>query len=102
MSCQLHAPADLPEGKEPPVPIEQECGWSPELVWTRLRREGIPDLAGNQTPSGRGYEEKDSLTLPGIKTQSSSSEPSHCTDRAITASQVESNAINVVIQNESN
>jgi hypothetical protein len=35
VSGQLHAPAALPPGKGPPVPIGQEVGWTPETVWTR-------------------------------------------------------------------
>jgi hypothetical protein len=36
---QLHAPAALPPGKEPPVPIGQEVEWAPEPVWMLCRRE---------------------------------------------------------------
>jgi hypothetical protein len=35
VSGQLHAPAALPPGKDPPVPIEQEVGWTQEPVWTK-------------------------------------------------------------------
>jgi hypothetical protein len=44
-SGQLHAPAALPLGKDPPppVPIGYEAGWDPELVW-RLKRREIPLL----------------------------------------------------------
>jgi hypothetical protein len=35
----LHAPAALPPGKEPPVPIRWEVGWTPEPVWTTWRSE---------------------------------------------------------------
>jgi hypothetical protein len=31
----------LPRGKDPPVPIVQETGWAPELVWTQEAREKI-------------------------------------------------------------
>jgi hypothetical protein len=45
---QLHAPAALPPGKEPPVPIGQEAGCAPEPVWTLWRREKSC-TAGNRT-----------------------------------------------------
>jgi len=32
----------------PPVPIEQEAGWTPETVWTRWPREVLPALVGNR------------------------------------------------------
>jgi hypothetical protein len=35
VSGQLHAPAALPAGKEPLVPIGQEAGWTSEPFWTR-------------------------------------------------------------------
>jgi len=35
VSGQLHAPAALPLGKEPPVPIRQEAGWAQEPFWPR-------------------------------------------------------------------
>jgi hypothetical protein len=38
---QLHFPAALPGAKGPTVPIEQEAGWTPELIWTFLRREHL-------------------------------------------------------------
>jgi hypothetical protein len=34
VSGQLHAPAVLALGKEPPVHIGQEVGWTTESVWT--------------------------------------------------------------------
>jgi hypothetical protein len=37
-SDQLHAPADLPKGTKPLVPIEWEAGKVPEQVWTLWRR----------------------------------------------------------------
>jgi hypothetical protein len=49
VSGQLHAPAALPQGKIPPVPIGYEAGWTPDPIWTRLRREKFPALAGNRT-----------------------------------------------------
>jgi hypothetical protein len=39
VSGQLHAPAALTPGKEPPVPIEQEVRWTSEPVWTIWRSE---------------------------------------------------------------
>jgi hypothetical protein len=38
VSCQPHAPAALPPGKEPPVRIQWEAGWTPEPVWMLWRR----------------------------------------------------------------
>jgi hypothetical protein len=50
VSGQCHAPTELyPRGKGPPVPIGQEAGWAPELVWTQR------------------LEEKNPLPLPGIE-----------------------------------
>jgi hypothetical protein len=37
MSAQFHAPAALPPGQEPPVPIEQDAGWAP----IRSGRSGV-------------------------------------------------------------
>jgi hypothetical protein len=37
VSGQLHTPAALPPGKEPPVPTGQEAGWAPEPVWKTWR-----------------------------------------------------------------
>jgi len=49
VSGQLHAPAALPPGKEPLVPIAQGAGWAPEPVWKRLSGEKF--LAPTVTPS---------------------------------------------------
>jgi hypothetical protein len=58
VSCQFHAPAALPPGKEPPVPIGYEAGWAPEPVWMLWRRENFW-TAGNRTravqPVARRY-----------------------------------------------
>jgi hypothetical protein len=35
VSGQLHAPAALPPGKKPLVPIGQEAEWAPEPFWRR-------------------------------------------------------------------
>jgi hypothetical protein len=47
MSGHFHAPASLPPGKEPVLPIAQEAGWT-------------------QSRSGRGGEEKNSQSPPEI------------------------------------
>jgi hypothetical protein len=33
----IHAPAALTPGKETPVPIGEEVGWTPDPVWTTER-----------------------------------------------------------------
>jgi hypothetical protein len=38
-SSKFHVLATLCPGKEPPVPIGLEAGWTPEPVWTMWRRE---------------------------------------------------------------
>jgi hypothetical protein len=51
VSGQHHAPAALlPPGKGPPVPIVQEAGWAPELVWTQRLEEKSSAPAGDRTP----------------------------------------------------
>jgi hypothetical protein len=40
----------LPPGKGPPVPIEQEAGWTPEPVWTQGLEEKSSAPAGDRTP----------------------------------------------------
>jgi hypothetical protein len=47
VSGQIHAPAVLTPGKEPPVPIG-ESEWTPEPVWTLWRRRECC-TAGNRT-----------------------------------------------------
>jgi hypothetical protein len=39
VSGQFHAHPTLAPLKEPPVPIGQEAGWAPELVWMTWRSE---------------------------------------------------------------
>jgi hypothetical protein len=52
VSGQLHAPAALPPGKEPPVPFEYEVGWTAEPVWTIWRSENsYPHRDLNPDPS---------------------------------------------------
>jgi len=34
VSGQLEAPASLPPGKEPSVPIGEEVGWAQKQFWT--------------------------------------------------------------------
>jgi hypothetical protein len=50
MSCQLHASASLPLGKELSAPIRLEAGLASEPVWTLRRREKSLTPAGNRTP----------------------------------------------------
>jgi hypothetical protein len=49
VSAQLHAPADLPLGKEPQVPIGYEAGWAPEPVQMQWGTEKSLAPARNQT-----------------------------------------------------
>jgi hypothetical protein len=42
VSGQLHAPAALPSGKEPPVPIGYEAGWAPQPVWKAVEKTLLP------------------------------------------------------------
>jgi hypothetical protein len=39
-----------PPGEGPPVPIAQEAGWAPELVWTQRLEEISFASAGDRTP----------------------------------------------------
>jgi hypothetical protein len=41
VSGQLHSPAALLPGKQPPIPIVYEAGWDPEPVWTLWRRKNV-------------------------------------------------------------
>jgi hypothetical protein len=49
VSGQLHAPAALFPGEQPPVPIVYEAGKAQEPVWRLWRREKFLVPAGNQT-----------------------------------------------------
>jgi hypothetical protein len=49
VSGQLHAPAALPPGKQPPVPTGKEAEWAPEPFLTRWWREKFQAPAGNRT-----------------------------------------------------
>jgi hypothetical protein len=52
VSGQLHAPAALPPGKQPPVSIGYEAEWAPEPVWTTWRKEiSLPYRDSNSDPS---------------------------------------------------
>jgi hypothetical protein len=54
VSGQRHAPAALlPPGKGPPVPIGQEAGWTPGLVWIQRLEEKSVAPAGDRTPIAR-------------------------------------------------
>jgi len=55
-----HAPAALPPGEEPLVPFGQEAMQAPELAAHHSRGK--------------------SLSLPGIKLQSSTPQPGHCSN----------------------
>jgi hypothetical protein len=56
VSDQRHAPAALlPPGKGPTVPIVQEAGWAPELVWTQRLEEKSFAPAGDRTPIARSF-----------------------------------------------
>jgi hypothetical protein len=51
--CEWSAsrPGRFTPGKELPIPIRWEAGWTPEDVWTRWQREKKnPFTAGNRTP----------------------------------------------------
>jgi hypothetical protein len=39
----------LASGKGPPVPIVQEAGWAPELIWTQRLEENPFAPAGDRT-----------------------------------------------------
>jgi hypothetical protein len=41
MNGYLHAPTALPPRKESLVPIGQEAGWAPVLVWTQWQRNNF-------------------------------------------------------------
>jgi hypothetical protein len=49
MGDQLHTPATLPLRKELLVPLKQEGGRAPDLVWMWWQRERVLALARNQT-----------------------------------------------------
>jgi hypothetical protein len=51
VSGQLHAPAALPPGEKPPVPIGQEAGWAPEPVSKLWSTEISLAPAGNRIPA---------------------------------------------------
>jgi hypothetical protein len=54
VSGQREAPAALlPPGKGSPVPIVQEAGRAPELVWTQRVEEKSFAPAGDRTPIAR-------------------------------------------------
>jgi hypothetical protein len=51
VSDQRHARAELlPPGKGSPVPIVQEAGWAPELVWSQRIEKKSFAPAGDRTP----------------------------------------------------
>jgi hypothetical protein len=42
--------SSLSPGNEPPVSIEQEAGWAPDLVWTQSLEEKFFASDGDRTP----------------------------------------------------
>jgi hypothetical protein len=59
VSGQLHAPAALSPGKEPPVPIGLEAGWAPDPGWTTWRSENcFHHRDSNSDPLGESKLEK--------------------------------------------
>jgi hypothetical protein len=44
-----HPGHTLPLGKGPPVPIVQEAGWAPELVWSQRLEEKSSASVGDRT-----------------------------------------------------
>jgi len=42
VSGQLHAPATISLGNEPPAPRGLEVGWAPEPVWMQWQRQKNP------------------------------------------------------------
>jgi hypothetical protein len=53
MSGQLHAPAALTPGKEPPVRIGEEAGWASEPVWTTGEEKFLTPPGLELRPLGR-------------------------------------------------
>jgi hypothetical protein len=52
-SCQLQAPAALPQRTEPSVSIAEETGWTAEPVWTLWTKDKPLALAGTKTRPSR-------------------------------------------------
>jgi hypothetical protein len=50
VSGQLHAPAALPPGKEPLVPIWWEAGWAPRAVLDAVVKRKIPNPRRESKP----------------------------------------------------
>jgi hypothetical protein len=44
VSGQVHSPAALSPGKQPPLPIWQEAGWAVESAWTLWKKKKKPEL----------------------------------------------------------
>jgi hypothetical protein len=51
VSGELHAPAAVQSGNEPPIPIGYEAGWASESVWMLWSKEESLASAENQTPA---------------------------------------------------
>jgi hypothetical protein len=50
VSGQLHAPDDLPPGKETPVHIGYEAGWAPRAVLDAVVKRKIPSPRRESKP----------------------------------------------------
>jgi hypothetical protein len=78
VSGQIHAPVALPQGKEPPLPIGQEVGWTPEPVCMTCTRENSwpyrdsnSDSSVVQTVASSAIENRLSNCLEGEENQES-------------------------------
>lgn len=48
MSSYIHATADFPLDKDPPITTEQEAEWAPERTWTLQCEEEKKSLTLNE------------------------------------------------------
>jgi hypothetical protein len=59
---QRHAPAALPLGNKP-VPILQEDGWAPELVWTGADILATTEIRSPERPARSQFSNKVQLQV---------------------------------------